>query len=89
MAYERSPQYSSSRQPQAQLRKGSIRDGSILWLREHVSEDDFILLETANLEPEALNHPVVVIDVLERHHLHVLICTVCLPTFHACMNSYV
>lgn len=67
-----------ARQARAQLQKGSIQAGSILWLIkvEHGDKDGLMLLETAGLALGASNHPVVIIDMLEGDPSHVQICTV-------------
>jgi hypothetical protein len=67
-----------ARQARAKLQKCSIQAGSILWLikAEHGDKDGLMLLEAAGLAPGASNHPVVIIDMLERDPSHVQICTV-------------
>ncbi|KAF7505886.1 hypothetical protein GJ744_012421 [Endocarpon pusillum] len=61
-------------QPRTRLRKENIRSGSILWLCKTLDEDDMILLEAAGLERQALNHPVVVVDILKKDPELVEIC---------------
>ncbi|ERF76392.1 hypothetical protein EPUS_06950 [Endocarpon pusillum Z07020] len=62
-------------QPQTPPQKKNIRSGSILWLRKRLDEDEMILLEAAGLERQALNHPVVVVDLLKKDPEVVKICT--------------
>ncbi len=63
---------------QAQLQKRSIRAGSILWLRKNVNinENNLMLLSAARLQKGSLNHPVLVLDMLEGRPSHVQICKV-------------
>jgi hypothetical protein len=67
------------RTPDVQLKKGSIRAGFILWLRSNVDENELQRLTVPRLEAKALDHPVVVIDLLEGSPSDVQICIVWRP----------
>ena len=62
--------------PRTRLHKESIRSGFILWLRKSVNEGDLALAKAAGLDTRVLNHPAVVVDILEEDPEHVKICTV-------------
>lgn len=59
-----------------QLSKESIRAGFLLWLRSEINEGNLISLTAPRLETWSLEHPVVVIDMLEDSPSDVQICAV-------------
>lgn len=58
------------------LSKKAIRGGSILWLRKDIDGYELTRRTSPPLEIKALNHPIVVIDVLDDHPSDVQICVV-------------